>query len=162
VPDETFRHLVTTTERAKERMMRYCERRIAFLALLCFLAVAGSGAASGQAEEQAVRAAERWLALVDKGDFSASWDEASELFKAAVTKEQWRQSLTAARKPLGELASRKLRSRQYATTLPGAPDGEYVVIQYETSFRRKREAVETVTPMRDRDGTWRVSGYFIK
>jgi len=29
-------------------------------------------------------------------------------------------------------------------------------------FEKKKAAVETVTPMMDRDGTWRVSGYFIK
>ena len=46
--------------------------------------------------------------------------------------------------------------------LPGAPDGEYVVIQYESSFEHKQSAIETVTPMLDTDGKWRVSGYFIK
>jgi ribosomal protein S17E len=40
--------------------------------------------------------------------------------------------------------------------------GEYVVIQFETSFENKKTAVETVTPMMDKDGIWRVSGYYIK
>jgi hypothetical protein len=44
----------------------------------------------------------------------------------------------------------------------GPPDGEYVVIQFETSFENKKSAIETVTPMLDQDGKWRVSGYFIK
>jgi hypothetical protein len=47
-------------------------------------------------------------------------------------------------------------------SLPGAPDGEYVVIQFATSFENKKSAIETVTPMLDSDGEWRVSGYFIK
>jgi hypothetical protein len=68
----------------------------------------------------------------------------------------------AVRGPLGNAVSRNLLSRQYTTTLPGAPDGEYVVIQYETSFENKKVAVETVTPMKDADGHWRVSGYYIK
>jgi hypothetical protein len=46
--------------------------------------------------------------------------------------------------------------------LPGAPDGEYVVIQFEASFEKKKAAVETVTPMVDEDGEWRVSGYYLK
>ncbi len=45
---------------------------------------------------------------------------------------------------------------------PTRPDGEYVVIQYESSFEHKQSAVETVTSMLDKDGTWRVSGYFIR
>ena len=41
-------------------------------------------------------------------------------------------------------------------------DGKYVVIQYDTVFEHKASAVETVTPMPDPDGVWRVSGYFIR
>ncbi len=48
------------------------------------------------------------------------------------------------------------------SSLPGAPDGAYVVIQYGTSFENRKHAVETVTPMRERNGAWRVSGYFIR
>lgn len=50
----------------------------------------------------------------------------------------------------------------YMTSLPGAPDGEYVVVQFETSFTNKKAAAETVTPMLENDGQWRVSGYYIK
>jgi hypothetical protein len=58
--------------------------------------------------------------------------------------------------------ARKLKSKQYTKTLPGLPDGEYVVIQYETMFEKKQSAIETVTPMLDKDGKWRVSGYYIR
>ena len=44
----------------------------------------------------------------------------------------------------------------------GAPDGEYVVIQYATDFERKPNAIDTVTPMRETDRWSKVSGYFIK
>ena len=47
-------------------------------------------------------------------------------------------------------------------SLPGAPDGHYVVLHYETSFENKKTAIETVTPMLDQDGDWRVSGYYIR
>ena len=63
---------------------------------------------------------------------------------------------------MGKLLSRKLKSATYKTTMPGAPDGEYVVIQYDSSFEHKQAAVETVTPMLGKDGKWRVSGYYIK
>lgn len=55
-----------------------------------------------------------------------------------------------------------VRIRTYSTTLPGAPDGEYVVILYDTSFENKKSAVETVTQMIDKDGNWHVAGYYIK
>ena len=63
---------------------------------------------------------------------------------------------------MGKVILRKLDSQKYMTSLPGAPDGEYVVIQYKTKFENKKSAVETITPMLDNDGKWRVSGYYIK
>jgi hypothetical protein len=118
--------------------------------------------AEQSAEEAAVASSQKWLSLVDKGKYAESWDEAAGYLKNALPKQTWVESLQAYRKPLGKLFSRKLISKQYATTLPGAPDGEYVVIQYETSFEHKKSAIETITPMLDKDGKWRVSGYFIK
>jgi hypothetical protein len=41
------------------------------------------------------------------------------------------------------------------------PDGRYVVIRYAAVYESRVEAIETVTPMLDRDGKWRVSSYFI-
>ena len=79
-----------------------------------------------------------------------------------MSQPQWKSSLESVRKPLGSLVSRKLKSAKYSKKLPGAPDGEYVVLQFTTSFTNKTEAVETVTPMLDQDGKWKVSGYFIK
>ena len=107
-------------------------------------------------------ASEAWLKFVDSGDFSQSWLQASSSFKAAVTQQQWEQQVKAAREPLGALFSRELTSAQYSTTLPGMPDGQYVVIRYASSFANKKAAVETVIGELDKDGQWRVSGYFIK
>ncbi|MFC1599329.1 DUF4019 domain-containing protein [Candidatus Omnitrophota bacterium] len=115
-----------------------------------------------QAKRQAAESAEAWLALVDAQDYEKSWEEASGYFKSAVPKDEWQRGMQAARKPLGEIISRKLKKQQYATTLPGAPDGQYVVILYETSLVNKKAAIETITPMLDKDGQWRVSGYYIK
>ncbi len=123
----------------------------------------GSAAQAQQTPERlAQQSADAWLALVDSGKYAESWQEAAQLFKAAVTKEEWRSKLQASRDPFGKLLSRKLKSATYSKTSPGAPDGKYVVIQYESSFEHKQAAVETVTPMLDKDGTWRVSGYYIK
>lgn len=112
--------------------------------------------------EVAQKAAESWLALVDNGDYGASWEESASIFKAAVTKEQWQKMVSNSRGGLGKLVSRKLKSSNFTTSLPGAPDGKYVVIQYETSFENKKSGIETITPMLDKDGQWRVSGYFIR
>jgi hypothetical protein len=112
--------------------------------------------------DAARKAAEAWLALVDEGKYGESWEQAAALFKDKVTREQWVAAMNGTRKPLGALKSRSLLGSKYMTNLPGAPDGEYVVIQYKTSFENKEGGVETITPALDSDGKWRVSGYFIR
>ena len=126
------------------------------------LCVSYNSIASEETEEEAVEKAKTWLALIDEGKYSESWETAAHYFKNALTKEKWEHMLTAVRKPLGKLVSRELISKTYTKSLPGAPDGEYVVIQFKTSFENKKSGIETVTPMLDIDGKWRVSGYYIK
>ena len=113
-------------------------------------------------EAAALSAAEAWLSLVDEGKYEKSWFEAAQYFKSVVSEDQWEQAIRAARKPLGKNLSREFISKSCHTSLPGAPDGEYVVIRFKASFENKKSAIETITPMMDKDGKWRVSGYYIK
>ena len=115
-----------------------------------------------QMEKIAVEVANQWLNLIDNGQYAESWELTAELFRRAVEKETWEKQLNAVREPLGKLISREVIKKEYMTSVPGAPDGEYLVIQYSTNFENKKNAIETVTPMKDKDGKWRVSGYFIK
>jgi hypothetical protein len=116
--------------------------------------------AAEEPEKAAQAAAEKWLALVDAGDYGQSYDAAASAFKKALTKEQWIDAVGKARAPLGKLESRRLLGAKFMTELPNAPKGEYVVIQYEAKFA-SGPAVETVTPMKDGDA-WRVSGYYVR
>ena len=103
-----------------------------------------------------------WLSSVDAGDYGSSWESASALFQGAISKDDWVKTLSGVRSPIGALKSREVASASFSTTLPGAPDGEYVVFQFDSSFENKASALETVTAMKDPDGNWRVAGYFIK
>lgn len=115
-----------------------------------------------EAIEAAVSAAKEWLALVDGGRYDQSWKEAAPFFQEKVPEALWSEQLDKVRRPLEAMRAREMLGAQFATQLPGAPEGEYVVIQFKTSFGKKPEAVETVTPMKDAEGVWRVSGYFIR
>jgi hypothetical protein len=144
------------------------EEKIMIRRFLC-LVIAGLVLSGGTAvaidagkEKAAISAAKKWLATVDAGNYAASWKEAAEFLRNNVKPEQLALSMQATRKPLGKVISRKVQTKIYKTSLPGAPDGEYVVIQFETSFENKQTAIETVTPMIDKDRKWRVSGYYIK
>lgn len=138
------------------------KKMIAVLAVVITLITVNAFAANTAKENAAVSSAQSWLKLTDAGKYDASWNEAAQIFKNAVPAEQWEQQLQSYRAPLGKMISRKVKTKTYTTSLPGAPDGEYVVIQFETSFQNKKSSIETVTPMLDGDGKWRVSGYYIK
>ncbi|AFY73183.1 hypothetical protein Syn7502_01073 [Synechococcus sp. PCC 7502] len=107
-------------------------------------------------------AAKSWLTLTDSGKYAQSWDNAASIFKASISKANWETTLKTVRIPFGDLKSRKLNSATFTRSLPGVPDGEYVVIQFTTQFQNKASAIETVTSTHDKDSLWRVAGYFIK
>lgn len=144
--------------------MRILMKRIFLgVTLAGLLAVAPAGFAQGPGEVGAAQHAEAdWLGLVDAGDFSGSWRAAAKMIQSAVTEGQWETAMNGVRVPLGKVLNRTLKDSKYATTLPGVPDGEYVVCVYETSFEHKQAARETVTATLEKDGHWRVAGYFIK
>lgn len=123
---------------------------------------ASSGVVKEEIKETAILAARNWLNLIDTGKYDESWEKAAPFFKNAVDKNEWVKSLESLRGPLGKVIERRVEMSQYRTELPGAPDGEYVLIQFNTSFKNKENAIETVTPMKCEDGTWKVSGYYVK
>jgi hypothetical protein len=134
--------------------------RALFLTFLLFFST--SAFAAKPEVKAALTATHAWLALVDGGRYSESWEAMGTPAKAAVTVEQWQTSMNGVRKPLGDMKTRKLKKSVYSTTLPGAPDGQYVTLQFKTAYSNKKGAVETATSMLDADGAWHVVGYFIK
>ena len=132
------------------------------VAAATFLLGVPASAAESDAISKAQVAARSWLALTDSAKYGQSWDDAASFFRSAVSRSDWEKAIKGVRSPLGAVKTRRVKSSTFTRTLPGAPDGEYVVIVFESQFENKAVAVETVTPMHDKDGTWRVSGYFIK
>jgi hypothetical protein len=75
---------------------------------------------------------------------------------------EWPKVINGARARFGKFQSRKLTVTRFTTTIPGAPEGKYVIIDYSSRFEKRKDAVESVAPMQEKDGSWKVSGYFIK
>jgi hypothetical protein len=128
----------------------------------CLILGAPVQAQDTDAVTEAQAAAIQWLSLTDSASYASSWESAAGLFKASVSKANWESAVQGVRAPLGAVKSRKLKVATFTKSLPGVPNGEYVIIQFDTQFENKESAIETVTPLKDKDGSWRVSGYFIK
>jgi hypothetical protein len=114
-------------------------------------------------EEMAVSTARDWLALVDSGRFPESYDQAGELFRGSLPRDQWAAALGNSRKPLGNLGQRNLKTVVVAMDLPNAPKGKYVVSTFETSFQQQPQPMwEILTSYLNANGQWQVVGYQVK
>lgn len=121
-----------------------------------------STSSSPEQGKAAADAAVPWLVLVDSGQYGESWFQASSDFRGAASKEQWVDALKNVRAPLGKLQSRQLKSANYTTKLPNTHTGEYMVLQYDTSYEKGAGTTETVVMVKEKNGAWKLTGYFIK
>jgi hypothetical protein len=107
-------------------------------------------------------AALSWLALTDKLQGAESWKAAGEKFRVAMTPDVWSKTLQGVRGSLGPTSQRALVSSSFLKEMPGAPNGDYALVVFRTAFENKTEGHESVTLEREKDGTWRVVGYFLR
>ena len=109
----------------------------------------------------AAAAAGAWLETLDAQKWGQSWEGIGKLFRSNLTQAQWAKLAQSVREPLGAVQSRAVLGATKAQSLPGAPDGEYQIVQYRTVFANKASAVETVVLARE-GGHWKIVGYFIR
>jgi hypothetical protein len=137
-----------------------------FAVATCVVAFAGCGVAAAADEDidttEAMAVAHQWLELVDGGRGRDAYTAAAESFRKGIEQLKWEVTADTVRNTLGGVMGRKFRTSYYTRTLPGAPDGEYVLIYYDTRFEKKALATELVTCEREKDGIWRVGGYWVK
>ena len=120
-----------------------------------------SSATPSLAETDVSVAAHAWVELLDNEQWDASWQASGTMFKTQLASTQWVAMIQSVRKPLGRVSTRTLKSVVQTNTLPGAPAGDYQVLQFQTHFANKPDATETVVLSREKAG-WRVNGYFIR
>ena len=138
-------------------------RTLAIAAFVAALAGCNFAAADEEIDTSgAMASAYRWLVLVDGGRGREAYDAASESLRKGVDQLKWEVSVDTLRKGLGGVVGRKLRSANYTRTLPGAPDGEYVMINFDTRFEKNPLIAELIVCEREKDSVWRVGGYWVK
>lgn len=113
--------------------------------------------AQAAAENATVEASRAWLALVDQGDWNASWDATGQAFKALNTSAKWAEVSQRVRTPLGAVKSRDVVTVNYA---PAPPYG-YWIVKFRTSYANKANAIETLS-LAWEDDSWKVVGITIE
>jgi DNA-binding CsgD family transcriptional regulator len=108
------------------------------------------------AETAAVDAARQWLALVDAGDWKASYAATGSAFRKLNSLEQWTSAGQGAHGKLGAASSRQLMTADYS---PAPPHGVWT-LRFRSRFANGREVIETVA-LGYEDGSWRVVGVML-
>jgi hypothetical protein len=116
--------------------------------------------AAAPAEEEASATGQKWLALLDDQKYEESWNQAGSMFRDEVKQDQWVAVLKRLREPMGPQISRTTARVDFVKTLRGAPDGDYAIIHFTTSFQNKSGVTERLTLVKE-DGRWQVAAYAI-
>jgi hypothetical protein len=112
-------------------------------------------------ELAAERQALGFLSYLDQGRYADSYAYTGMLIRAQLDRDAFSTQIEKTRAGTGALQSRELIDAGYTTAVPGAPEGQYVVLHYHASFANRQDAVETLT-LALAKGYWRVVGYYIK
>jgi len=113
-------------------------------------------------DRESIEAAGKWLTLLDAGKMGIAWDSASAHLKSVVTRKKWITEIQSARKPFGKLDKRTATRFARSHSLPGAPEGDYSIIEFDSVYANGKKATEQVIWMLEKDEVWRVSGYYIR
>lgn len=118
-------------------------------------------------EVAAKEAASEWIALIDAGRYDAALNAAAPTFSENIKREDWHKGLADVRKPLGAVHKRSVQ-RLFATyLLPGAPEGDYIIVNFRTRFADQEKAVDEIVvtsfePDASDQTRWQVVGYYLQ
>ncbi|GEN99658.1 hypothetical protein NSE01_14910 [Novosphingobium sediminis] len=103
-------------------------------------------------EAAATDAARRFLAMLDKDDWTGSWKATHKSFQLLNTVDWWAQASQSVRDRLGKPISRELVTIDFTA----APPSGYWVITYKARYSKQVNVVETLQ-MASEDGGWKLA-----
>lgn len=128
-------------------------------ALLALVLAAPAGWAQTPGQE-AARAMEGWLALIDSGRYADALARMAPAVRERVPASAWDGGVRLARGQYGAVRARTLVAVDTIAPPPGAPGGTWVKAEFAVDFVDGKRATETVVALRT-DGAWHAAGYFV-
>ena len=136
--------------------------------LICMLVIPFAGCATHsrvraekRADENTTRGvAERWLEMLDDGDYEEAFEHESLRFRISGTQKQFVRYMQGRRAPFGHVESRKFIGAASMKKMVGVPDGNYESVLFKSIFENKSVAAERVILTREAD-RWQVIDYRI-
>lgn len=138
--------------------MKHLPIAVIFVLITC---LCNSSTATELYSSQALAEAERFIAIIDKGDYSHAYSSASFCMHFLKHEAEWVDEQIRTRKLIGKPLSRQLKSIRSRETYPGLPDGDYLLIHYQTETEHKAKATEVIL-LRHQEKQWQVCLYYLK
>ena len=111
---------------------------------------------AGPVKSAVVSGSQKWLALIDDGDFQGSWNSLSQLARSFLRWEDYRRVTANFRSEHGGVCERVLKRVWYTSDWPHSPEGDYVGVEYESRMRFDEDRVIEFTVLACEDGEWKV------
>ncbi len=121
----------------------------------------GSFSFASNFPSQAIVAAEQFVELIDDNDFAVAYEGASELMHLSHSEADWVARVKLSALLVGAVQKRKLISVLARESYPRFPDGEYLLVYFESQRERKQKATEVVL-VHAVAGKWQVCTYRLK
>ena len=136
-----------------------------FLYLLSIFATGCAGHSSARIDKRAAEnttrsVAERWLGLLDAGDYEEAFEHESMRFRISGTQKQFVRYMQGRRAPFGHVESRRFIGAAHMKKLVGLPDGIYESVLFKSTFENKSVAAERVILSMESE-RWQVIDYRI-
>jgi uncharacterized protein DUF4019 len=142
------------------------QRGIAVLTFLLMIPLAGCASHSRARAERRVAenttrdVAERWVEMLDDGDYEEAFEHESIRFRIAGTQKQFVRYMQGRRAPFGHVESRAFIGAVAMRKMVGLPDGTYASVLFKSTFENKSVAAERVIVTKEA-GRWKVIDYRI-
>lgn len=138
-------------------------KKLTTIALIgfCSLLLGPGGAPANLLSQDAVAAAEHFARIIDSGDSSIAYNQASPLLRLTQDEQEFVTAIERARQLLGPVQQRQLTALRSIGIYPHFPDGDYLIVQFEARTLHKSKAAEVIL-MRHEANAWRVADYSIR
>lgn len=138
-------------------------KRLIYIIIIESLILSGVAYANEEEAKAGSLVAQQWLEMIDSGNYKQCWSSAHPFFQAMNSEDKWVKNIMKKRNKLGAVTERTLSTSKYTTKLPvpGAPEGEYVISTFDTTFKNKGRKLEAVIVAKTDDGIWKVTSFGI-
>lgn len=105
--------------------------------------------------------AEAFVAVIDKGDYLSAYASGLPFIRFQARQDEWIADQEMAVEFLGKVIDRQLMTVRSRDSYPGLPDGNYLVVSYESRTEHKVKAIEVLLLSQQNQG-WQVCRYSVR